>query len=715
MSGKLAKWAHLVYWISDNQYGVLAAVNFCPFEKASDKIQKRSWLKAQAKLESGTLKDEYARRYIPETLELLELSPEERRLRSPDPQQNWESFSAEDVLTDLKDGKRIEEFEAEYSDLEMMDDDDNADDFMTGELGEPKTAAAEDDDEKKTAAQEEPKKKQRGRPPKKKVNEDDNASTVVGTKVVKPEPPLKSKVQKLEAAVDEVEEDMEEDPPSEEDKDDFEFEVDSEPDSVFEEEDDLVATTKSAKGSKPVKKAPGKAKKANTPANQGTKSKTDDGAKKETAVGLKKKSAGKRGKPAEELSDKQKRKRASRTYKKNEEEILPTLERLRRACDASRMKTILETLTTLEKQVDTMYWLFIEHYKVPHVIKQVKNVFKAKKEDLTRLNELREHMRLRYEENKKVLPITKVKPRDSSMPAGSGLPKRDSMGSLSERSTKKRESVGPVNPITKSEPSVQRDSIGSLSKSDGKKANSDAKTDRRESSVQQYGKEGDDRQAPSTPSTKESSDKLADQEPGNIPKKLGKKTTHAEVKLAKDKSPIKPKAKKFSLTSLMRTGSQEKLPAEAQPTGFRRDTAKVKKQLPAWMRLESEHPLPATRNRLFGLEFYKEMARQFPADSVNHDFIAITLEAETYVWALSKAKKDAANLLHEGGLEAREESRVQQLYWGKLHAIVAVVSGRRTPGALLHSLTAGDFHRAKDLIELSDGTLATYFADDSAY
>lgn len=731
MCGKLAKWALLVYWIAENNYSVLALTNFCPFDTASDKIQKRNWIKALAKLENGTLKDDYARRYIPETLELLELSPAERRLRSPDPQQNWESFSAEDVLADLKDGKRIEELEEEYSDISMVDDDDHADDLFTDEIDGPKTAASEDaaPEAADDVAEAKPKKKKKGRPPKKKVNDDVDTSPVVETKVVKVKPPPKSKVQKLEAAVEEMEEDMEEDPPSEEDKDDFEFEVDSEPEAVVEgEDDDLVAATKSTKGSKAVrKKAPGKAKKAKTPAEEGAKSKTDDGTKKEAKAGLKKpKAAAKQQKPTEELSDRQKQNRAARIFKKNEEEILPTLERLRLACDDSDMETILETLTTLEKQVDTMYWMFIEHHKVPFVIKQVKKVFKSKNEDITRLNKLREKMRLRYEEDKKVLPSIRVKARDSDLATSGSLPKRDSMGSLSERSTKKRESVGSV---AQSEPPVQRDSIGSLPKSDGKEAKEEVKADRKEGpGGQQYRKEGEGKQAPGTPSRKTSSDDLADQDLGAVAKKSEKKAIPAELKLFKDRSPVKPRAKKFSLTSLMRAGSQEMLSTQAKPTGSqetpstqakptgsRGEAANVKKELPVWMRNVSKHPLPTTGNRLFALEFYREMARQFPAGMVDRESMAITLEAETRTWAMSKAPEDAAHGVHEGGIEARGDSLVKDLYWGKVHALVAVVCGKHTPGALLHSLKEGDFHSAKDLIDLSDDQLAKYFTDDVAY
>lgn len=133
------------------------------------------------------------------------------------------------------------------------------------------------------------------------------------------------------------------------------------------------------------------------------------------------------------------------------------------------------------------------------------------------------------------------------------------------------------------------------------------------------------------------------------------------------------------------------------------------------MRNVSKQPLPTARNRLFALEFYKGMARQFPAGMVDRESMAITLEAETRTWAMSKATKDAAHGVHEGGIEARGDSLVKDLYWKKVHALVAVVCGKHTPGALLHSLKGGDFHSAKDLIDLSDDQLAKYFTDDVAY
>lgn len=178
------------------------------------------------------------------------------------------------------------------------------------------------------------------------------------------------------------------------------------------------------------------------------------------------------------------------------------------------------------------------------------------------------------------------------------------------------------------------------------------------------------------------------------------------------KSPAKPKPKKFSIASLMKSGGQEKGPSQPKPPSSR-ESYKAKKQLPAWMRSESPLSPPEGRNRLFALEFFKEMSRHFSSDKVNRDGMALALEAETYHWAQCKSGKDTETL--QGGKPVAMDAKTNDMYWRKVRAIVAVVCGKYNPGTLMHDMMKGDFETARDLVELSDEKLSAYFKADLGY
>ena len=111
--------------------------------------------------------------------------------------------------------------------------------------------------------------------------------------------------------------------------------------------------------------------------------------------------------------------------------------------------------------------------------------------------------------------------------------------------------------------------------------------------------------------------------------------------------------------------------------------------------------LPAlSRNRLFGLEFYKEMTRHFPSDRVNRESMAISLEAATHDWATNEAK---------GSTESTD------MYWRKVRAIVAVVSGKYNPGSLKNKILKGDFTQASDLVKVPEEKLAEYLKNELGF
>ena len=163
----------------------------------------------------------------------------------------------------------------------------------------------------------------------------------------------------------------------------------------------------------------------------------------------------------------------------------------------------------------------------------------------------------------------------------------------------------------------------------------------------------------------------------------------------------------------MSSTTQDKPPSQAKQVAVK-EAAKVPKPLPAWMRSDTvTEGLPELRSRLFGLEFFKEMAQYFPADKVNREAIAVALEADTFRWAKAKSK-DTPTDAGEGAAE-RVESEVMKKYWGKVRTIVAVVCGKLKPGNLFYDMMNGDFESAKDLVEMPDDKFLAYAKRDASF
>jgi hypothetical protein len=160
------------------------------------------------------------------------------------------------------------------------------------------------------------------------------------------------------------------------------------------------------------------------------------------------------------------------------------------------------------------------------------------------------------------------------------------------------------------------------------------------------------------------------------------------------------KKKKFSLGTLMRPGAEEEKSEKKLEQAITSSSSQRTEQyvIPDWVSQPFDER-PTDDNRSFALDFLNQAARFIPKrENVNHDSIAQSLEAAVYKWS----KKQVG----EGD---RFDWRALQVYWEKIHALVASISGRDRAGSIGSMIATGLFQSPEDIVSLSDDQLENSF------
>ena len=157
----------------------------------------------------------------------------------------------------------------------------------------------------------------------------------------------------------------------------------------------------------------------------------------------------------------------------------------------------------------------------------------------------------------------------------------------------------------------------------------------------------------------------------------------------------KPEKTSFSLSNMI-----NKKPSASQSSDVdvnrnsQSSQTSATKSLPLWLTSAATDDignLPAEQvDRLLALEFFQSMASYFPEEKVNRESIARSLEAAVYKWSMGQYRKE-------------------DMYWPKVHAVVAAVCGKTKSGTLLDAIVAGEYESAMDVVTVSDDMLLHSF------
>ena len=165
-------------------------------------------------------------------------------------------------------------------------------------------------------------------------------------------------------------------------------------------------------------------------------------------------------------------------------------------------------------------------------------------------------------------------------------------------------------------------------------------------------------------------------------------------------APVKPeKKKKFSLGTLMRpAAAEEKTEGKSEPAQATTAQVDEEDQLPDWISKPPTGTEPTDSNRLFALEFLQQAVCFIPKnENTSHDCIARSIEMAVYEWS-----KDQ-------GSEGNFDLAATDLYWEKIHTLVACISGRNRAGSLAAMIGRGAFKSATDIVKLKDEALECSF------
>lgn len=154
-------------------------------------------------------------------------------------------------------------------------------------------------------------------------------------------------------------------------------------------------------------------------------------------------------------------------------------------------------------------------------------------------------------------------------------------------------------------------------------------------------------------------------------------------------NPPKPDRKSFSLGRLGQMMHREQAP----------DTAKKplprSQSLPSWLVGPcSSVEVPSDDDRRLAVQFFRDMAGQFPSGKVDVESIAISLEAALFAWATQEKRCFATG----AGVAAQKADWIDA-YWDRVHAVVAGVCGKKDPGTLMHLILQGNYSTPMSVID----------------
>jgi hypothetical protein len=378
---------------------------------------------------------------------------------------------------------------------------------------------------------------------------------------------------------------------------------------------------------------------------------------------------GKKGKPKkfkeEKVVDPVVREKAD--YKRCCKDYLPLVERLEQAVVSLNFESVSTNLDHFLDASANFSAPFLEHHVVP-IVKRTKQVIKeSKRDDLLKvLKALSGKLTSIYEQKKPLVP------------AGFTLPKT-------------RKSVAPVAPKPAPETT---DSVGTTQ------------------AKQESADDADAVKATQPPAPNASTpDRKGVQElnsPISCKEQFAKDPAVIEnaQPAAKAAPPQPAKAKTFSLGKL---GQMIQRDQAQDATGA--NPARGSQSTPSWL-LEptaASSSVPGDENRSLAVEFLRDMAEQLPPDKVDVDAMALSLEKALYEWATSRTSSNGGSAVSNGGSGESKPGKAPwvAMYFDRLHAIVAAMSGKKDFSSTLANLVlSGAFATPMKLVELKEDDFA---------
>mmetsp|Transcript_2588 Transcript_2588/g.4732 ORF Transcript_2588/g.4732 Transcript_2588/m.4732 type:complete len:378 (+) Transcript_2588:704-1837(+) len=363
----------------------------------------------------------------------------------------------------------------------------------------------------------------------------------------------------------------------------------------------------------------------------------------------------------EDLMEYSRNRKEHKLFRQNQETFIPILEKWESYIkdeDASSIEGVLQEMLTL---VDEMGAPFMVAYKVSPLMKETKELLRQKNVDIASHKKLMKMLGQSYAEKKELVPegfklkmekqVKKRMKRDESADSAT-KDDRKPKAKISKAKQEKRKSVE----------SSSFDRIESTNSLPGSLAQSSA--------------------TPGTP----------------VPRVYSQGSTSSKPSIASPKPKVqakKPEKTSFSLSNMINKKPSASQSSEVDVNrNSQSSQTSVTKSLPLWLTsapTDDVGCLPAEQvDRLLALEFFQSMASYFPAEKVNRESVARSLEAAVYQWSMGQYRKEEA-------------------YWPKVHAIVAAVCGKTKSGTLLDAIVAGEYESAMDVVTLSDDLLLHSF------
>jgi hypothetical protein len=179
---------------------------------------------------------------------------------------------------------------------------------------------------------------------------------------------------------------------------------------------------------------------------------------------------------------------------------------------------------------------------------------------------------------------------------------------------------------------------------------------------------------------------------------------HFKKEAIKDEEPVvaqarKPERKTFSLGRLGQMIHREQTQEPARP-------ASNAQSLPAWLIGPCCEIVPSEDNdRSLAIQFLRDMASQFPG-KIDAESTALSLEKAIFEWARMRAEKDCASGVRaekDGASDVTlNKSSWVDVYWDRVHAVVAAVCGKKESGTMMHLILSGDYATPMKVVDVRE-------------
>lgn len=361
-------------------------------------------------------------------------------------------------------------------------------------------------------------------------------------------------------------------------------------------------------------------------------------------------------------SYKQLKRTETEAFRTCERDYLPMIRKWESALENQSLEGVQKSLTDADRAAAKFSFTFIVGYDLSDVCKDTKKFLKSANADLSIFAAVKEKIKATYEKNRSTFP-------DGFIP------------------TKAKNDAFHVD--TKSSASRLEDGEHNESQQSGSRTSELKPTDDDKYSKTESSSKIDEW---SERSAKPSTDLLPNGGQSNgIPV-----SNESSSSVSRLNNPTKPERKKFTLNSFMQTTEKDNILLDSSAS----DTIKPMSSpecgpTPLWMQGPVTIDAPLEHPRSLALEFLLQMTEYFPEDSLCVEAFAQSLEGTIYAWAKKKSPTDTDSC--------------NEIYWAKVHSLVAAICGKDEPGSLQNMILRGQFNEADKLVSISDDMLAASF------